>query len=37
MNRLELRAVLKQWDQQGKYVFSKHELAKLSPATSKKH
>ena len=29
MNRLQLQTVLKQWDQQGKYVFSKHELAKL--------
>jgi len=31
MNRLELQTVLKQWDQQGKYVFSKHELVKLFP------
>lgn len=31
MNRLQLSSILKQWDQQGKYVFTKHELLKLFP------
>lgn len=29
MNRRQLQSVLRLWDQQGRYVFSKHELAKL--------
>ncbi len=31
MKRLQLQTILKQRDQQGKYVFSKHELTKLFP------
>lgn len=29
MNRLQLQATLKCWDQLGKYIFTKHELSKL--------
>lgn len=36
MNRLLLQKVLKKWDHQGKYVFSKHELIKLFPDDSPK-
>jgi hypothetical protein len=31
MDRQQLQSVLKTWDQQGRYVFSKHELTKLFP------
>ena len=36
MNRFELQLVLKEWDKKGRYVFSKHDLAKLFPADSPK-
>ena len=31
MNRLQLQSILKQWDKQGKYVFSKKDLSKIFP------
>lgn len=36
MNRLELQAVLKSWDKQGRYIFSRHELRKLFPSEAAK-
>ena len=36
MNKTKAIHVLRQWDQKGKYVFTKHELAKLFPDDSPK-